>query len=89
MALNRPVRVGLTEKVTVKHRLEGRREEGTLSQGKCAPVEERGIGERGGPDPMRPQKLLSGGLFPEGNGEPAQVPSRGVKGFPACPYTFF
>lgn len=44
----------------------------------------------GGPDPRRPQKLSSGGLwlFPEGNGEPPRVPGRGVKGFLACPCTF-
>ena len=47
MAFNSPVRAGLTGKATVKHRLEGRREEGTLGQGRCAPVEERGVGERG------------------------------------------
>lgn len=63
MALSSLVRAGLTEKVTVNHRLEGCREEGPLSRGKCAPMQERGVGEQGGPDPMRPQKLLSGGLW--------------------------
>lgn len=64
MALNRPVRVGLTEKVTVKHRLEGRREKGTLSQGKCSPVEERGVREQGGPRPYEASKAFIRRAFP-------------------------